>query len=604
MPVSADVQARIDAQKGRGRELPAAVRQEMEPAVGEDLAGARLHVGAEAHSLARGLGARAFAQGSDVFFADGAFEPHSDRGRQTLAHELAHAGQGRAAPGTVQRQAADDACATYEPGEFDQSKQEPGVLTMPVSWLKPDTLLVADFGVDWRHLKTSQTADPTLRSWLTGLLRMQPIALEVTGFSDCVGDEANNTFLRTGRARNVAALVAPAAGTAAISVAAAPRGAFVTDNTTTFNRARNRAVTVRVAGPPAPAPTPAPAMRPPEAVAELWPLLEYADKQLKRKFDAQYVTLPTPPDVAGANERIDAVIAFLMPLVLDANIKRHSRGGVQNKVFPVYWRASDFDSVRDRVYELMLTRMHVAAGTAKLDELETVTANLQFLKQRLEVLADEAVSFELDSGLVQAPPYLPSMKQAMPGSALEKPELRALAWLRQQKALIADAETKFKVDRRAIAGAIAWEASHNIMRAGLRGVGPGKMHTYDNKWGAVAPWFKDDAVPQQLEQRGYLPAVSDDQRGMMLMGAGGSITYIAASMRAASDIAQKYGYDITKDVGALTSFYQGYDLKEWEWHMIMKQGSGQTAFVAADKMAVWSVTHLAQLEAAVGAPGF
>jgi len=50
----------------------------------------RLSPGSQAGRLARALRARAFTVGSDIYFADGAFAPHTREGLWLLAHEVAH----------------------------------------------------------------------------------------------------------------------------------------------------------------------------------------------------------------------------------------------------------------------------------------------------------------------------------------------------------------------------------------------------------------------------------------------------------------------------------------------------------------------------------
>ena len=81
-----------------GRPLDSSTRNEVEPALGADLSSVRVHVGAAAAEAAATLNARAFTVGSDIAFAPGAFDPATDRGRQLLAHELAHVVQQRNAP--------------------------------------------------------------------------------------------------------------------------------------------------------------------------------------------------------------------------------------------------------------------------------------------------------------------------------------------------------------------------------------------------------------------------------------------------------------------------------------------------------------------------
>jgi hypothetical protein len=67
--------------------------------MGADLSSVRIHAGAAADRAARSVGARAFALGPHLVFAEGEYRPASAEGRRLLAHELAHVAQGQATPG-------------------------------------------------------------------------------------------------------------------------------------------------------------------------------------------------------------------------------------------------------------------------------------------------------------------------------------------------------------------------------------------------------------------------------------------------------------------------------------------------------------------------
>ncbi len=54
---------------------------------------ARLHTGPAAQRLAASLGARAFTFGRDIAFAEGEYQPDTERGRRLIAHELVHVAQ-------------------------------------------------------------------------------------------------------------------------------------------------------------------------------------------------------------------------------------------------------------------------------------------------------------------------------------------------------------------------------------------------------------------------------------------------------------------------------------------------------------------------------
>jgi hypothetical protein len=76
--------------RGDGEALDAPTRAFMEPRLGHDLGGVRVHRGAQASQSARDVQALAYTVGSDIVFGNDRYQPHSDDGRRLLAHELAH----------------------------------------------------------------------------------------------------------------------------------------------------------------------------------------------------------------------------------------------------------------------------------------------------------------------------------------------------------------------------------------------------------------------------------------------------------------------------------------------------------------------------------
>lgn len=82
--------------------LPDDLRGELETALDADLGGMRVHTDAGAARSAERHDARAFAQGQDVYFGAGAYDPSSPAGRRLIAHEAAHTVQQQGAAQTVQ----------------------------------------------------------------------------------------------------------------------------------------------------------------------------------------------------------------------------------------------------------------------------------------------------------------------------------------------------------------------------------------------------------------------------------------------------------------------------------------------------------------------
>lgn len=95
--------------KGSGSPLPEGARDRLEGYFGADLGAVRIHADGEAAALNRELNAQAFTVGSDIFFAEGKYNPSSSEGQGLLAHELTHVGQQTGFGGqAVQRQADEE----------------------------------------------------------------------------------------------------------------------------------------------------------------------------------------------------------------------------------------------------------------------------------------------------------------------------------------------------------------------------------------------------------------------------------------------------------------------------------------------------------------
>jgi Domain of unknown function (DUF4157) len=86
---------------GRGVPLPDAARSYMECRFGVDFSGVRIHTDAAADRSAESVQARAYTVRNHIVFRKGAFDPLSSKGRQLIAHELAHTVQQTARPADV-----------------------------------------------------------------------------------------------------------------------------------------------------------------------------------------------------------------------------------------------------------------------------------------------------------------------------------------------------------------------------------------------------------------------------------------------------------------------------------------------------------------------
>lgn len=94
-PVGPQLAARIQGMRGGGAPLADGERGFFEPRFGHRFADVRVHHAGAAAGIARQLHARAFTVGSDIFFGQSEFAPHTAAGSALLAHELAHVVQQR-----------------------------------------------------------------------------------------------------------------------------------------------------------------------------------------------------------------------------------------------------------------------------------------------------------------------------------------------------------------------------------------------------------------------------------------------------------------------------------------------------------------------------
>ena len=84
------VSSKIKQTSGRGNVLPQNSLHEMNSAFGVDFSDVKVHHDHEAAVMNKQLHALAFTNGSDIYFNEGKYDPHSQEGKFLLAHELTH----------------------------------------------------------------------------------------------------------------------------------------------------------------------------------------------------------------------------------------------------------------------------------------------------------------------------------------------------------------------------------------------------------------------------------------------------------------------------------------------------------------------------------
>jgi hypothetical protein len=99
----ANFETRLNQARQGGSSLDKTLRTKVEPLMGADFSGVKIHTDAQADQLSRSIQAKAFTTGQDVFFRQGAYEPGSRGGQELIAHELTHVVQQRGERTSVQR---------------------------------------------------------------------------------------------------------------------------------------------------------------------------------------------------------------------------------------------------------------------------------------------------------------------------------------------------------------------------------------------------------------------------------------------------------------------------------------------------------------------
>ncbi len=90
IPVSSSFASSLNDSKGGGSPLPRDTRNFMENAFSADFSSVRVHANNQASELSKGINAKAFTTGNDIYFNEGEYNPTSADGKHLLAHELTH----------------------------------------------------------------------------------------------------------------------------------------------------------------------------------------------------------------------------------------------------------------------------------------------------------------------------------------------------------------------------------------------------------------------------------------------------------------------------------------------------------------------------------
>jgi hypothetical protein len=99
---SSGIENKLNSSKNGGSPLQETTKTEMESGFGADFSKVRVHSDANAVQMNKELGSQAFANGNNVYFNEGKYNPNSQDGKHLLAHELTHTVQQGASKPAVQ----------------------------------------------------------------------------------------------------------------------------------------------------------------------------------------------------------------------------------------------------------------------------------------------------------------------------------------------------------------------------------------------------------------------------------------------------------------------------------------------------------------------
>lgn len=172
-----------------GRPLDNATRRFMEPRLGGDFGGVRIHTDARAAESARSVSALAYTVGRDIVFSSGQYSPESAAGKRLLAHELTHVVQQQqwGSPGSLVRSSSAPVIAS----ETSAAEREADALAHRVTAGQSvaGRRLAAPAGHMHRSVSISPT-DPMAALLLNALTRLTGRPATATGGTLALGNPA------------------------------------------------------------------------------------------------------------------------------------------------------------------------------------------------------------------------------------------------------------------------------------------------------------------------------------------------------------------------------------------------------------------------------
>ncbi|MEP0263100.1 DUF4157 domain-containing protein [Dokdonia sp.] len=172
--VSPSIESTLQSSKGGGSPLDNNTKGEMESGFGADFSNVRVHNDSAAVQMNQQLGSQAFANGSDIYFNEGNYNPGSDSGKHLLAHELTH---------TVQQGGADIQQKPLQISSVPEMVQGFAISDLPsiaVNEIRDIARRIPGYTlftviIEYNPI-TSQRVDRTAINLVQGLLELIPVA--------------------------------------------------------------------------------------------------------------------------------------------------------------------------------------------------------------------------------------------------------------------------------------------------------------------------------------------------------------------------------------------------------------------------------------------
>ena len=160
--VSSDFENQLRGSKGGGRPMAEKTRVEMETSFGMDFSGVRVHDDAGADRLSRGIEARAFTHGQDIYFSRNRYQPENQEGKHLLAHELTHVVQQGGGIREGIRRSPEMSCAPptlqHIPTSMEEVRQEINELAANIPGYSLGTVLIGYNPILGQHVAWSASA--------------------------------------------------------------------------------------------------------------------------------------------------------------------------------------------------------------------------------------------------------------------------------------------------------------------------------------------------------------------------------------------------------------------------------------------------------------